>query len=103
MDLNQLKKIIDKEKAKVIIVENGVPILIVSPFEESQQALPLQSLKDFTITKDEQSLFSKDTLDKETEKVQDAMDQESESIQNTDLLTEEEMPSNELTVEDLPF
>jgi hypothetical protein len=103
MDLNQLKKIIDKEKAKVIIVENGEPILIISPFEDNQQSLPLKSSQNFTIVKEEESLFSKNALDKKMEKGQDIVKQGQKIIQNTNLLTEEEMPSNELTVEDLPF
>ena len=103
MDLNQLKKIIDKEKAKVIIVENGEPILIISPFEDNQQSLPLKSSQNFTIVKEEESLFSKNALDKKIEKAQDIAEQGQKIIQNTNLLTEEEMPSNELTVEDLPF
>jgi hypothetical protein len=103
MDLSQLKKIMDKEKAKVIIVENGEPILIVSPFENDQQSLPLQSSQNFTIVKEEKSLFPRNALDKKTEKAQDMVEQEAKIIQNTDLLTEEEMPSNDLTVEDLPF
>ncbi len=103
MDLNQLKKIIDKEKAKVIIVENGEPILIISPFEDNQQSLPLKSSQNFTIMKEEESLFSKNALDKKMEKGQDIVKQGQKIIQNTNLLTEEEMPSNELTVEDLPF
>ncbi|MEA3452890.1 MAG: hypothetical protein U9Q96_00955 [Patescibacteria group bacterium] len=103
MDLKQLKKIMDKERAKVIIVENGEPILIVSPFESSQQSLPLESSQDSVIEKKEDSLFPENVLDKSTEKVKDMGKKESEVIQRTDLLTEEEMPSNELTVEDLPF
>jgi len=103
MDLNQLKKIMDKENAKVIIVENGEPILIVSPFKSSQQSLPLESSQDFIITKNESSLFPKNALDKSAKKVQDIVKQESEIIQRTDLLSKEEMPSDELTVEDLPF
>lgn len=103
MDLNQLKKIMDKENAKVIIVENGEPILIVSPFKSSQRLLPLQSSQNFIIAKSKPSLFPKNTLDKSAEKVQDIAKQESEIIQRTDLLTKEEMPSDELTVEDLPF
>jgi len=93
----------EKENAKVIIVENGEPILIVSPFKDSQQSLPLESSQDFTIAKNEEFLFPKKELDKKTEKTKDAKEQELRVVQNTDLLTEEEMPSNELTIEDLPF
>ena len=34
MDLNELKKIIDGEASKVIIVENGEPVFVVMSFEE---------------------------------------------------------------------
>jgi len=77
--------------------------LIISPFEDNQQSLPLKSSQNFTIMKEEESLFSKNALDKKMEKGQDIVKQGQKIIQNTNLLTEEEMPSNELTVEDLPF
>jgi hypothetical protein len=34
MDLNLIKKILEKENAKIIIVENGKPIMVISRFEE---------------------------------------------------------------------
>ena len=34
MDLKELQDLIKKEKAKVIIVENGEPIFVVIPYEE---------------------------------------------------------------------
>ena len=34
MDLNELKKIIDGENSKVIIMENGEPVLVVMNFDE---------------------------------------------------------------------
>ncbi|MFA5746668.1 MAG: hypothetical protein WC926_01160 [Candidatus Paceibacterota bacterium] len=34
MDLNELKKIIGGENSKVIIVENGEPVLVVMDFNE---------------------------------------------------------------------
>ena len=34
MDLNELKKVIEGETSKVIIVENGEPVFVVMSFEE---------------------------------------------------------------------
>ena len=85
MDLNQLKKIMEKERAKVIIVENGEPILVVSLFDEEQQQLSLER------------------VDKRAKKTEYMAEQGPKIIQSTDLLTKEEMPADELTIEDLPF
>jgi hypothetical protein len=82
MDLNQLKKIMDRERAKIIIVENGEPIMVVSRFEDYQQRL----------------LF-----DKKKERLENTLSRQPKIIQSTKLLTKEEMPADELTVEDLPF
>lgn len=50
MDLNEIKNIIEEEKGKFIVVENGKPILVITSFEEyknqkggfKDQRLPLQ-------------------------------------------------------------
>jgi hypothetical protein len=83
MDLNQIKKIIDKEGGKVIIVENDQPILVISKIEgENQQKL---------------------SFDKNKQEVQRIFSQNKEISQSTELLAKEELPTEELTVEDLPF
>jgi len=33
MDLEELKRILKKDKGKIIIVENGKPVMIVLPYE----------------------------------------------------------------------
>ena len=33
MDLEELKRILQKDKGKIIIVENGKPIMIILPYE----------------------------------------------------------------------
>ena len=33
MDLEELKRILQKNKGKIIIVENGKPVMIISPYE----------------------------------------------------------------------
>ena len=73
MNIQELKNILDKENAKIIIIEDGVPILVVSRFEKTQETLPLDNHQDIDDT------------------------------QNTELLTQEEVSNEELTVEDLPF
>jgi len=35
MNLDEIKKIIENEKGKVVIIENGKPTMVVSKFEES--------------------------------------------------------------------
>ena len=34
MDLEELKRILKKDKGKIIIVENGKPIMIILPYED---------------------------------------------------------------------
>ncbi|MCX6738395.1 MAG: hypothetical protein NTY11_03220 [Candidatus Parcubacteria bacterium] len=83
MDLNQIKKIIDKEGGKVIIVENDQPILVISKIEGEHQ--------------------QKMSFDKNKQETQKVFDQKKEISQSTELLAKEELPTEELTVEDLPF
>ena len=33
MDLEELKRILEKDKGKIIIVENGKPIMVILPYE----------------------------------------------------------------------
>ncbi len=35
MDLDEIKKIIENEEGKVVIVENGKPTIVISKFEEN--------------------------------------------------------------------
>ncbi|MCD5396514.1 MAG: hypothetical protein LR000_02530 [Candidatus Pacebacteria bacterium] len=37
MDLHLIKKLLEKEKAKIVIVENGKPIMVISPIESYLQ------------------------------------------------------------------
>ena len=39
MDINEIKKIIEKDKGKFIIVENGEPIMVITSFEEYKKKL----------------------------------------------------------------
>jgi prevent-host-death family protein len=34
MDLQELKRILQKDKGKIIIVENGKPLMVVIPYED---------------------------------------------------------------------
>ena len=83
MDLNQIKKLIDKEGGKVIIVENGEPVLIISRIEGEHQ--------------------QKMALEKRRQESGGGFGQNREISQSTELLAKEELPAEELTVEDLPF
>jgi len=102
MDLNQLKKLIYKENAKVIIVENGEPILVVSKFKESGEQLSLHPISEEQKPLSS-SLIKDEGLDKKEEIVEDIAVKPEKIIQDTEVLTKEELPADELTVEDLPF
>ena len=39
MDLNEIKKIIENDGGKFIIVENGKPIMVITSFEDYQNKL----------------------------------------------------------------
>ena len=34
MDLKELKRILEKDKGKIIIVEDGKPIMVILPYED---------------------------------------------------------------------
>lgn len=34
MDLNEIKKLIEEDKGKIIIVENGEPTMVITSFDE---------------------------------------------------------------------
>jgi hypothetical protein len=76
MDIKELKNILDKENAKIIIVEDGVPVMVVSKFEGAQESLPLDIPQEIP---------------------------NNEVTQGTEFLTKEDVSNDELTVEDLPF
>jgi len=38
MDLKELQELMDKEKGKVIIVENGKPVMVITPYQEYAKA-----------------------------------------------------------------
>ena len=113
MDINDLKKIIEQEKAKVVIVENGKPVLVVSPFkDEQQQKLEFGEKKYkeiMEIQEEEQrgeQIGEKEGLIKDAEKQEkvDLTEKEREAInQSTEVISKEELPLEELRVEDLPF
>ena len=116
MDINDLKKIIEKEKAKVIIVENGKPILIVSPFEDDkQQKLEFSEKREREIMeiqeekeKGDQKFQMTETKEQDRtelmKKEREEVSQSTEEVsQSTEVISKEEMPLEELRVEDLPF
>lgn len=67
----------------MIIVENGEPVMVISPFHSGVQ-------KQFD-------------LDKKEKKVEGENKEMKEINQRMDLITKEELPVDELRVEDLPF
>jgi prevent-host-death family protein len=41
MDLNEIKKIVEADGGKFIIVENGEPVMVITSFEEYKRKLSL--------------------------------------------------------------
>jgi hypothetical protein len=101
MDINQLKKILDKEKSKIVIVENGEPIMVVSSFEDYQQRLSFNPAPE--AARPGTASFYGDKIDRKSNLTDNRPGKRQEIIQNTELISKEELPSDELTIEDLPF
>jgi len=99
MDLQEIKNLLAREKnVKIIIVENDKPVMIISGIENSEIQPRLNFSK-------QDSGFSKQ--DNEQEKIIQEPEHEkglAEDIkQSTELIAKEEMPVDELRVDDLPF
>lgn len=80
MDFNQIKRMLEKEDVKIIIVENGQPLMVISRYRDYQQL----------------------DLDKKAREI-DNIAKKSRETQSTETITREEMPLEELRVEDLPL
>ncbi len=39
MDLNEIKKLIEEDGGKIIIVENGKPVMVITSFQDYQNRL----------------------------------------------------------------
>ena len=46
MDLEELKRILQKDKGKIIIVENGKPVMIILPYENPGLKDPLEDMQE---------------------------------------------------------
>jgi len=64
MNIQELKKILDKENAKIIIVEDGVPVMVVSRFE-SQEKLPLDNSRQIEDTQNTETLTQEEVSNDE--------------------------------------
>ncbi len=80
MDFNQIKRMLEKEDVKIIIVENGQPLMVISRYKDYQQL----------------------DLDKKAREI-DNVAKKSQEMQDMETITSEEMPLEELRVEDLPL
>ncbi len=40
MNLEEIKQILEKEKGKIVIVENGEPTMVISPFDNKKKNKP---------------------------------------------------------------
>lgn len=83
MTLKQLREIMEREGAKMIIVEDGEPVMIISPLQTGKQV--------------------QFNLDKKENKEDNDHKDIKEINQNMELITKDELPVDELRVEDLPF
>ena len=45
MDLEELKRILQKDKGKIIIVENGKPVMIILPYENPGSKDPSEDIQ----------------------------------------------------------
>lgn len=46
MDLEELKRILQKDKGKIIIVENGKPVMIILPYENPGLKDPSEDMRE---------------------------------------------------------
>ena len=102
MDLEMIKKIIEKEKGKVIIVENGKPILVISSFDVDFQ--DKNSDKNVSETNNPSKVEKKNTSNSSIplpEKMPQNETLLSEGNQKEKKFGEEE--SEEITLDDLPL
>jgi len=92
MDLQEIKNLLAREKnAKIIIVEDGKPVMVISGIENNE----IQPSLDFDKQENQQERIVEEPKNKEglTEDIR----------QSTELIAKEEMPVDELRVDDLPF
>ena len=92
MDLQEIKNLLAREKnAKIIIVEDGKPVMVISGIENNE----IQPSLDFDKQENQQERIVEEPKNKEglTEDIR----------QSTELIAKEEMPVDESRVDDLPF
>ena len=91
MDLQDIKNLLSREKnAKIIVVEDGKPVMVISGVENSD----MQSKLDFS------KLNAKPEIELEEPEERESIE---DTRQSTEVIGKEEMPVEELRVEDLPF
>ena len=96
MDLQEIKNLLAQEKnAKIIIVEDGKPVMVISRIDnnEAQSSLAFDRQERKPESKEEEII-------KEPEEKEELI---KDISQSTELIAREEMPVDELRVEDLPF
>lgn len=100
MDLETIKKILEKEGGKVIIVEEGKPTLIISKFEEDIQS---------TVKRDNPSENTNPKVESSTEQSNNSIQLPEKTPQQETLLSEgvatekETQETEEITLDDLPL
>ena len=85
MDINQIKNLMQEDKAKIIIVENGRPVLVIVSFDEYQKKF-LKEKKKVINSETGQAIL--DTQNEKQEKI---------------FQSAPEQGDKGLTIDDLPF
>ena len=100
MDLEEIKNLLAQEKnVKIIIVEDGKPVMIISGVENNEMQPKLDFIKKESKQESKQESGRERIIQEPQEKEGLAED----IRQSTELIAKEEMPVDELRVDDLPF
>lgn len=89
MDLEQIKNLLKDGTTKVVVIEEGKPIMVISGLAETSNQARL-------------AFDNPEKKEARTEK-QEPAESKQEISQSTEVISKEEMPVDELRVEDLPF
>jgi len=90
MDIEQIKQLIQTDKAKIIIMEEGKPVLVILSFEDYQKILPKKKGR---------------VLDNDPENEHNDKQIVSQQASNREknFQSQNEQAASDLTIDDLPF
>ena len=100
MDLEEIKNLLAQEKnAKIIIVEDGKPVMVISGIKNNE----IQPSLDFDKQENQQQRKQENQQERIVEEPKNRGGLTEDIRQSTELIAKEEMPVDELRVDDLPF